>query len=251
MLFSKNAVVTDLWTRKLDFKKAKLTPVQGRDFHSLSLRLSGKVWFEVNGKQYLSEENCITFIPKGTEYKTQVLSSGSRLLVHFDTKDLDALAKPMFFKNNDAEVRKLFFALCENRQWNTDKNYEQMSLFYSLLAAVDNLLQIVPRRMRLAKFFIDQNYAEEISIAKLALDAEMSEVHFRNEFKKYFGTSPLSYLKKVRIDNAKRLLYSGHETVSNVAINCGFDSVSYFSYEFKRLTGKTPTQYLGRGHYIE
>ena len=58
-----------------------------------------------------------------------------------------------------------------------------------------------------------------------------------------FGVSPGAYLKQVRIDNASLLLRAGYCSVSEVAANCGFDSPSYFAYEFRRCIGMTPTAY--------
>lgn len=91
---------------------------------------------------------------------------------------------------------------------------------------------------------MDKQFSEPLTIAALAKEAGVSDVHFRKEFKHYYGVSPISYLKQVRIENAKQLLRSGYYTVTDVALECGFESISYFSYEFKRLTGVSPTTYL-------
>ncbi len=51
-------------------------------------------------------------------------------------------------------------------------------------------------------------------------------------------------LAKERIENAKLLLCSAHHPITEVALDCGFESTSYFSHEFKRMTGMTPTQHI-------
>jgi AraC-like DNA-binding protein len=48
----------------------------------------------------------------------------------------------------------------------------------------------------------------------------------------------------VRINNAKQLLRSGYYSVTDVALECGFENVGYFSYTFKQLTGVSPTAFM-------
>ena len=96
------------------------------------------------------------------------------------------------------------------------------------------------------KIFFDHNFQLPISIAELAFEASVSETYFRREFKLYFGLSPVAYIQKIRIENAKSLLLTGYYQVSEVAVRCGFDSISYFSTTFKKLCGITPTEYASQ-----
>ena len=50
----------------------------------------------------------------------------------------------------------------------------------------------------------------------------------------------------MRLENAKALLRTGYYSVTETATRCGFDSVSYFSYTFRRETGVTPSAYRER-----
>ncbi len=244
MLFKDFAIVSDLWAKQTVCKKGKMKLVSGRDYHSLSFRLSGTVSFDIGGKHYISETGGITFMPAHFSYQTQVLSPSTILLVHFRTKKKYPDALPLFLENGDAEIKAILSELCESYRPGGEHTYKCMSLLYTLLERVDRRLRPTPKRLRRAKSHIDKNFAENISIADLAKEAGLSEVHFRNEFKKYFALAPLAYLKKVRIENAKQLLRSGYYTVSDTALACGFESISYFSYEFKRLTGTTPREYI-------
>lgn len=249
MLFGGDALVYSICAYQSSFKKAKLQSVPGRVFHSLSFRLSGNVAFEINEQRYESSENGITFMPAGISYKTEVTCDGSMLLIHFQTSKNDTSLRPCFLQADDAEAKNLFMQICDSYTADGSQNYKCMSLFYLLLNLLDKPPQLIPKRMRDIKNHIDKSFAEPLNISALAHCLNMSEVYFRSEFKKYYGTSPLAYIKKVRIDNAKLLLCSGYHTVTEVALNCGFDSTSYFSYEFKRLTGMTPTEYIKRSTF--
>lgn len=57
------------------------------------------------------------------------------------------------------------------------------------------------------------------------------------------GYSPSSYIIKLRIDRAKKKLASEHKLIGQVAAECGFHDVAYFSRIFKKYTGVTPSQY--------
>ena len=249
MFLNENATISELWAGKKEYQKTKLKSVTGRNFHSLSLRLSGEVSFVYDGKKFISSSGHITFMPKGTPYATEVREGGDMLLIHFKTVQPLKNAMPFSIDFNDNEISVLFNELVSEFKIGKENDYYSLSLMYAILAHIKKHVQypqkkLIPKRMRFVKNFIDKNYNEEIYVYLLADVAGISEVHFRNEFKRCFGVSPLEYIKSVRINNAKRLLSTGYHTVSEVATMCGFDSISYFSYEFKRLTGKTPKEYL-------
>lgn len=250
IFFKQNTTVLKLWVHKTNCKKTKKTSVLPRTFNSLSLRMSGKVTFDVGDTHFSSNAGDITFMPAGVGYSTEVCEQSEILLVHFTTLEPCVSEKPFSVDTEgNAEIQNLFTELLNSYSSGKENDYHCLSVFYSIMALLQKQLQFpqkksIPKRMRLAKSYIDKNYNEEISVRSLAYASGVSDVHFRNEFKKCFGYSPLMYIKKVRIDNAKLLLRSGYYSVSDVATMCGFDSISYFSYEFKRLTGKTPREYL-------
>ena len=81
-----------------------------------------------------------------------------------------------------------------------------------------------------------------LSVSYLARKAGVSEVYFRREFGKCTGLSPIKYIKKVRLENTRALLSTAVYSVGEVATRCGFDSISYFSEEYKRAYGVSPSR---------
>lgn len=249
MIFNPNAIITKIFAYEHNFNKTQIQHVNGRDFHSISFRLSGVATFKTDNTCFVSEENSITFMPQGTDYQTQILESGKLLVIHFETLKKYSDLTPLVIRTDDSEVLDLFRKLCSNYNEGNEYEYKNLSLLYSILYKVERPYRhTIPKRMRLAKEFIDSHFTESISVSKLASDCNLSEVHFRNEFKKYFSLSPVQYIKSIRISNAKHRLSSGYYSVSQVACDCGFDSISYFSYEFKRHTGMTPTEYINKNN---
>lgn len=82
------------------------------------------------------------------------------------------------------------------------------------------------------------------SIARLAREMALSPSAFYAIFSEVMGTSPLQYLKQVRLHRARQLLQQGGVRVADVAQAVGYASTSQFSREFKRLFGEPPGQVI-------
>lgn len=91
--------------------------------------------------------------------------------------------------------------------------------------------------------YFELHYAQELSLAKLASIANMSVSTLLRTFKKETGKTPKEYLNEIRIIHAKRLLLRPEYSISGVAIDCGFNSTSYFTSCFNKSLGITPSQY--------
>ncbi|GAB6991112.1 AraC family transcriptional regulator [Paenibacillus pini] len=93
------------------------------------------------------------------------------------------------------------------------------------------------------KRYIDSNFADEISLDKLADMAHISKYYLAHTFAKSYGMSPISYLNEIRIRACKELLESTDLSISEIAQTAGFSSQSYFSQSFRRNSGLTPNDY--------
>ena len=93
------------------------------------------------------------------------------------------------------------------------------------------------------RLYIEEHYAENISLNGLAKLTGFSKYHLLRIFTKENGITPYSYLSTVRIDKAKKLLKDG-VTPLETALSTGFSDQSHFTNFFKRLIGLTPKQYM-------
>lgn len=96
------------------------------------------------------------------------------------------------------------------------------------------------RLVRSAMAFIHENYADEISRRDIAQHIGISEDHLTFCFRQELGTTPIEYLHRYRINQAKRLLIESQETITEIAQKVGFSDSGYFSRIFRRGTGMTP-----------
>ena len=92
--------------------------------------------------------------------------------------------------------------------------------------------------------FINIEFAEDISIEQLAKLSKLSKSHFTKLFTKEMQVSPMVYLKTIRLQNAKKMLRAKELSVTQVAQQCGFNSVSYFSKLFKEYYNQTPKEFM-------
>lgn len=89
---------------------------------------------------------------------------------------------------------------------------------------------------------IHTDCAKPFNVESMAKRAGMSVAAFHQNFKTVTASSPLQYLKRIRLDRAKRLMAHDGHNASTAARAVGYESPSQFSREFKRLFGVTPLE---------
>ena len=86
-------------------------------------------------------------------------------------------------------------------------------------------------------------YADTITIDQLSALCSISPSHFMNSFKKAVGCSALDYLIHIRIKAACTELKTTTNDISTIAFGCGFNNLSNFNKQFKKITGSSPFEY--------
>lgn len=247
MFFADKMIVANIEVYEVDFQKSEEVFVPGRPFHALSFRISGKVQIKTETENLISNSGSITYVPQGQSYHTRICEKSKIIVVHFKLAQEPENARPFVFNpEREIEIYALFAAIYKQKGLH---NYTVFSLFYELLAKLQHEMSVsgestIPTSMIRAKEYIHKNLSSgDLSVSSVARYLSVSEVYFRREFKKAFGTSPAAYIKNTRISGAKLLLKTGYYTIGEVAERCGFGSLSYFSYEFRREVGISPGEY--------
>lgn len=96
--------------------------------------------------------------------------------------------------------------------------------------------------------YMKSHIGEPISVSMLAEAVCMSESAFAHLFKQTAGTSPYHFLKQLRLECARDLLLNEDFSVSDVAGQVGYTSLSHFISEFRRYFGEPPSSHLQRLH---
>lgn len=139
---------------------------------------------------------------------------------------------------------------CWDRVDGLVKKNDADSMFKSSVSIINFMLNLllvnktdIPENFCKISGYMREHYNENISIDALAEAAHMSKYHFIRSFKKYYGSTPHGYMVLCRIENAENLLINTETMIEEIAINCGFSSLSAFSLCFKNSVGISPTEF--------
>jgi len=99
--------------------------------------------------------------------------------------------------------------------------------------------------------YIKKNFASKIHIKDLSRSCGMSESHFRKTFEKYMNMTPIEYVNFVRIQKGCILLRQTDLMVATVSEKIGYESVSTFIRNFKRIIGCTPNKWKTDEEYAK
>ncbi|MCU0460449.1 MAG: AraC family transcriptional regulator [Bacteroidales bacterium] len=99
------------------------------------------------------------------------------------------------------------------------------------------------KRMAEVYTYIKENYFKPVTLEKISKIAHMSPFAFSRFFKKNCGAGFVEYLNRVRTNKACYLLRETDYQVHNIAVECGFGSISNFNKQFRKTEGISPRDY--------
>jgi AraC-like DNA-binding protein len=99
------------------------------------------------------------------------------------------------------------------------------------------------RHLLCAKDLADARYFEPLGVADMAAAAGLSRAHFSREFRRAFGEPPHAYLLTRRLERAAALLRGTDNSVLDICLAVGLQSVGSFTTSFTRTYGRSPTAY--------
>ncbi|MBI5694029.1 MAG: helix-turn-helix domain-containing protein [Verrucomicrobia bacterium] len=98
--------------------------------------------------------------------------------------------------------------------------------------------------------FIAQNYTQKLTVQQIGSFVKLHPNYAMNLFQKTFGTTLIAYLTQHRVSHAQRLLATTDESVTEIAFQSGFLSISRFNDAFRRACGCSPREYR-RTHLLD
>ena len=101
----------------------------------------------------------------------------------------------------------------------------------------------ITEKLKLVLQFIQDHYQQGITVKELAELCHFSEYHFMRFFKRHMNMTSIEYLNQYRLEMASRQLAETNLSVTSIALESGFNNISYFNRVFKRKFGVTPMEY--------
>lgn len=220
-----------------------------------------------SGKEYKMNERDIIIIPSGTLHNLKA-EAGRRLILLLDARA---------FSNNPA-LSALNYVLSEPLLINSDfdkeflhsmnhlikdiyvlySNFTSVTEVYIYIKVLTLLTKVREYQLSRIQYddggkytdkfqiimkYIENNYASDITLEELAQMAGYSIYHFSRIFKKYSNTTFINFLNRRRIKAAELLLLENGSTITDIAMQVGFSSLTTFNRVFKSINGCTPSEY--------
>lgn len=113
---------------------------------------------------------------------------------------------------------------------------------------MNNSIEIYQKRINLAVEYINEHLNESNALNKLAEAAHFSPFHFHRIFKALLNETVNEFTNRVRLEKASRLLKYSESSISEIAFECGFSSVSTLSRAYKNYFEITPSQFRESGN---
>lgn len=157
--------------------------------------------------------------------------------------------------SQDARITALYRQFLLGCDWQQNANQLTLSTASTLL--LTHLVQhysnvqwqlptvtggLAPVALRNVLEYIESHLGEPLLLCDLAAQASLSEYHFARMFRQSMGVAPHQFVMQRRMARAKALLLSSNQSLTDIALACGFNSASHFSNRFKAAKGITPSQ---------
>ena len=228
---------------------------------------------ECGGKTYTLREGDIIFIFPCNLHTLTAPKSGRRIIFQPDVqilhqiKEVDGimsllspvvLITPEDSPNIYEKVRDLLLEIADEYNGNAPLSEAVIySKFLNMLVLMgrdytDNLVDFEVTSYKKQEYtekfiticdYISAHCTEDLNLDQLSELAGFSKYHFSRLFKQFSGQSFYSYVSQKRIEHAQMLLASGNKSITEVAIDSGFESMSAFIRMFKKQKGMTPTRF--------
>jgi AraC-like DNA-binding protein len=158
------------------------------------------------------------------------------------------LSKKWGVKVDRDTLRKAYFSGKIISQKEHDSAIKLLTIFAQHLAMLSNQVFIQqenaePPVITKARAYIQEHQTEELTLSQVAKAVNMSSYYFCKMFKKVAGINFTDYVARVRIEKSKNLLLNPNLRVSEIAFEVGFQSLTHFNRVFKKVLGRSPTEY--------
>ena len=220
----------------------------GRNFGALSLRIRSDARLTAADKEYILGDNCVAYVPSNIDYKREAWID-ELIVIHLDVMDYRTEEIEFLEANKPERLRALFCDILSC--WNEREigyRLKCSAILYEIFAechAQSFKPPVKCPKIQPSVDYIAKNYTRpDITLREIADRSFMSEVYFRKLFKEAFGVSPQKYIVSLRIQNAQGLISTGYYSLKEVAYMSGYNDYKYFSTEFKRIKGVSPSEYL-------
>ena len=240
-----------------DWRDIDYTP----DYSKFYFICEGEGWLKIGDMELYPQPGELILMPEGIKQSYSYVSGNPfrKYWCHFSAKVGDInLFKLLDFSQVSAVVDSNIIG----RIFSELTSYHQSDHVYAHLLAKSKLMELLAyfimnidvdditfknlnsiKKLSKVLTYIDSNIEQNITIHELAEIAFMHPNYFIRFFKQKIGVPPIQYITRKKIAKAKDLLTSTTSSVSEISQQIGFSDLFYFSKQFKKIVGVTPTEF--------
>ena len=233
----------------------------------------------INKTKFVLKEGDILIIPPGELHELFAPPTGIRIIFQFDfslisnlkgfNSILPVLGQPRLITSlNSPDIHKPMknLLLDIKSEYTSTGNLVEAAIYSDIIRMfvltgrnfmnAESLfpdVKVSKQREYVEKFnlifeYINNNFAEDITLDKISDVAGFSKFHFSRLFKQFTNISFYDYLNQKRVKEAENLLLNPNLSITDVAMQSGFSSISTFNRVFKNIKECTPTEFKNLYH---
>ncbi|MBQ3080157.1 MAG: helix-turn-helix transcriptional regulator [Clostridia bacterium] len=227
--------------------------VVNRPYSAFCIKMSGNSSYSQDGREYVSDDRHVIFIPQLSTYTYSVLGQGSCVIIEFISENAPKTIKS--YSINEGSVIKAIISTMEYTWRLKRTGYREncfsgiYQLMYHIVLNQNNTYIPKVHQMRITRSiqYLHEHFCDHnLAIESIAEQSDVSAIYFRRLFTEIYGLSPKKYIIMMRINRAKELLDPGMLSISEIAERVGFGDVYSFCKAFRKEVGSTPTEYKKR-----
>ncbi len=232
---------------------------QGRNDYHIIYVLGGSLEVMYEGESHVLHQGDFVYYPPRTAQWYKDVSGAHRFWVHFNGFIVpqilteSRLMPGVHRAELSLYVEGLFYRLvneARTRQPISSENGLLLEIILEL-GKLAGMPSLPSGRLGACLDYLNRNYQKPLHVSMLADMCHLSVSRFMSLFKAEQGITPMQYLRRLRIEQARELLLTTDLPVGEIAYACGYDDPLYFCRVFGRSIGCTPTEYRRKGSCVD
>jgi AraC family transcriptional regulator, transcriptional activator for feuABC-ybbA operon len=216
------------------------------DYHEFIIVLSGAIQVRIKGERYHGEQGHVMFYPRDAAHEEYSVGAGplETIFIGWHAEGIDCASWPMVAHDKRDRIQTLARWMIELSSQAEPDMATIQGLMLGIIAEftvreTHEEIQAVER----VRQHMQENLAGCVRLEDLAKVAHISRTHFVRVFTRATGTTPMKYLSRLRVDQARNLILTTKLPMKQIARSVGFADEFQLSRVFKRVTGTVPSSY--------
>lgn len=209
----------------------------------------GTLYMTIDGKDYCFHENNTAFIFPNQLHSFSTKDHSRIILLIFPQEVIESFS--IQYQNMIPEDAKIYTQIHQHDKFEFDNIYDCKSFLYQMCSLLVTQTQMRPYSSGIEHNdllyniinYVHENYKDECSLIKVSQQLGYDYNYLSKYFNQQMDITFTSYLNQYRISQSCFLLHNTKESISAIAMKCGYDTIRTFNRNFKIHTGYSPSEY--------